>query len=195
MLTPVEVLGNVRIRTQTHVSVRLGDALALSVALANASLESHHLVEYAFSGQIRTEATRSRSELQLSGSEFASLFGARDDGRAAAACALPSRRVALLDESAEGKGFRARLEAALSCTLCERAPSTMWARFPAVRLAAIAALLRADDSQEALESVLGSFVITDARRVDDLKTTLEDGGLDLIFVSEVLGALAECATL
>ena len=60
--------------------MRLGDALALSVALANASLESRNLVEYAFSGQIRTEATRSRSELQLSGSEFASLFGASGFG-------------------------------------------------------------------------------------------------------------------
>jgi len=193
MLTPVEVLGNVRIRTKTHISVRLNDSLALSAALANASLESRNLVEYAFSGQIRTEVTQSRSELQLSGSEFASLFGARDDGRAAAACSLPSRRVALLDESVEGKGFRTQLEAALSCTLCEKAQSTTWGRYPAVRLAAIAALLRADDSQAALEAVLGSFVITDARRVDDLKTTLEDRGLDLIFVSEVIAALAECA--
>lgn len=195
MTTPVEVLGSVRVRTQAHVSVRLSDSLALSAALANASLESRNLVEYAFSGQIRTDVTHSHAELRLSGSEFASLFGARDDGRAAAACSAPSRRVAVLDESVEGKDFRKRLEAALSCTLCEKAQSTMWERFPGVRLAAIAALLRADDSQAALESVLGSFVVVDARRVDDLKTTLEDSGLDLIFVSEVLGALAECAAL
>ena len=195
MLTPVEVLGNVRVRTQTHVSVRLGDSLALSVALSNGSLESDHLVEYAFAGQIRSDAIRARSELQLSGSEFASLFGARDDGRSAASCPSASKRVAVLDGSAEGQSFRKQLESALSCTLCEKVPLAMWQRFPGVRLAAIAALMRADDSQVALEAVLGSFVVIDARRVDDLKTSLEDGGIDLIFVSEVLGALSECATM
>ena len=68
-------------------------------------------------------------------------------------------RVAVLDGST-GKSFRKRLESALSCTLCEKVPLAMWERFPGVRLAAIAALMRADDSQAALEAVLGSFVIT-----------------------------------
>ena len=195
MFTSVEVVGDVRVRTQRHIAVRLNDALALAVALSSGAVEGGNLIEYAFSGTVRTDALAQRQPLGLTASEFATLFGARGDGRAAPACAQASKRIAELDESTEGARVRRRLEAALLCTLSEQASAAIWKRYPGVRLAAVAALHREDDANAALAAVLGGFVAVDARRVDDLKTAIEDDGVDLIFVSEVLGALAECAAL
>lgn len=195
MFTAVEVVGDVRVRTQQHIAVRLSDSLALAVALAGATIEGQNLIEYAFSGTVRTDALAQRRPLSLTASEFATLFGARDDGRAAPACAQVSKRIVELDGSPEGASARRRLEAALRCTLSEQASAAIWKRHPGVRLAAVAALHRAEGANEALEAVLGGFVAIDGRRVDDLKIAIEDDGVELIFVSEVLGALAECAAL
>ena len=89
--------------------------------------------------------------------------------------------------------MRARLEEALVCTLGEAAPAGIWKKHPGVRLAAAVALHRDEDATEALSAVLGGLVAADSRRVEDLKTSIEDAGVDLIYVSEAVSALGECA--
>ena len=134
---------------------------------------------------MRTDALAQRP-LSLTASEFATLFGARDDERAAPACArfqahCRARRVA------GRRSARRRLERRCAHAF-EQASAAVWKRHPGVRLAAVAALHRAEGANEALEAVLGGFVAVDGRRVDDLKIAIEDDGVELIFVSEVLSA-------
>jgi hypothetical protein len=192
-MLPVEVLGDVRVRTQQHVAVRLNDANALAVAVISASIEPVELLEYAFDGTVRRDALEARAQLALTAHEFGALFGARGDGQASAFCAYPSKKLAALDASPTGVAMRRRLEQALVCTLVEAAPASIWQKHPGVRLAAAVALHRDEDATEALSAVLGGLVAADSRRVEDLKTALEDAGVDLIFVSEAVSALGECA--
>ena len=192
-MVPVEVLGDVRVRTQQHVAVRLNDSDALAVGVMSASVEPVELLEYAFDGAVRRDALEARAQLALSTPEFGALFGARGDGQASALCAYPSKRVSALDASPTGLAMRARLEEVLVCTLGETAPASIWQRHPGVRLAAAVALHREEDATDALSAVLGGLVAADSRRVDDLKISVEDAGVDLIFVSEAVSALGECA--
>ena len=192
-MLPVEVLGDVRVRTQQHVAVRLSDASAIAVAALSASVEAIELLEYAFDGTVRRDALEARAQLAMTAHEFAALFGARGDGQASAFCACASKKLAALDASPTGVAMRERLEQTLVCTLVEAAPASIWRKYPGVRLAAAVALHREDDATDALSAVLGGLVAADTRRVEDLKTSLEDAGVDLIFVSEVVSALGECA--
>jgi len=192
-MVPVEVLGDVRVRTQQHVAVRLNDSDALAVGVMSASVEPVELLEYAFDGAVRRDALEARAQLALSTPEFGALFGARGDGQASTLCAYPSKKLAALDASPTGVATRARLEEALVCTLVEAAPASIWQKHPGVRLAAAVALHRDEDATEALSAVLGGLVAADSRRVDDLKTSIEDAGIDLIYVSEAVSALGECA--
>jgi len=192
-MLPVEVLGDVRLRTQQHIAPRLSDANALAVGVVSGSVEPVELLEYGFDGTVRRDALEHQQALALTDAEFAALFGARGDGQAAALCAHSTKRILELDASPTGVAMRRRLEAALVCTMGESAPQAIWKRHPGVRLAAAVAVHRADEAGEALSAVLGGVVAADMRRVDDLKISLEDAGVDLIFVCEAASALAECA--
>ena len=190
-MLPVEVIGDIRARTQQRIAVKLNDASGLMVSVASGSVEAKELLEFALDGTVRMEAIEARGELALSGSEFSSLFGAKEDGSASSLCAFASKKVAEIDASPSGRCARKDIEDALVCTLNESAPAAIWAKYPGVRLAAVVALHRQDDATEALAAVLGGVVSADRRRVEDLKIAIEDNGVDIIFACEAIQALAE----
>ena len=94
------------------------------------------------------------------------------------------------EASTEAKGLREMLEEALITTLKEDAQGKLWRQSPTTRIAASVALFRTTDAQACLSAVVGGMVPTDARRVDDLKTRIEDGGVDVMVVCQALRALA-----
>ena len=57
-------------------------------------------------------------------------------------------------------------------------------------LAAEVALCRASDAHMCLDAVVGGMVRADERRVDDLKTSVEDSGLDIMIVAQAIFSLA-----
>jgi hypothetical protein len=190
----LEALQAVRERTQDLISVRLPDASALALALACGSAEAEDLVGYGFEGAVRADALAALPKLALSDSEFGAIFGTAEPSRPAPYATMPCRRLKALAEGEDAHRLRFRQEVSLTCTLQEPAQRAAWERLPAVRLAALVALLRASDSEACVNFVTGGLVAADARRVDDHKADLEDAGLDIVFVSEVMTALAEAAT-
>jgi hypothetical protein len=190
-MLPVEVVGAIRARTHERVAVKLNDASGLAVSIASGSVEPKELLEFAFDGTVRRDALEARADLALSGDEFASLFGAKEDGSASSLCTFASKKIAEVDASSSASSMRKRIEGALVCTLNEAAPAAIWKRHPGVRLAAVVALHRQDDATEALSAVLGGVVSADRRRVEDLKIGIEDEGVDLIFASDAIQALSE----
>ena len=190
----LEALQAVRERAHNHVSVRLPDASSLALALACGSVEAEDLVGYGFEGSVRSDALAAMPKLALSDDEFGAIFGTRDPSRPAPFATMPCRRLKALSEGEDANRLRFRQEVSLTCTLLEPAQRAAWDRFPAVRLAAFAALVRASDSEACMHTVVGGLVTADARRVDDHKADVEDAGIDIVFVSELLTALAEAAT-
>ena len=86
--------------------------------------------------------------------------------------------------------MRTLLEDALLTTLKEEVQGKLWKSSSIARLAASVALCRTTDAQGCLSSIVGGMVPTDARRVDDLKTRIEDVGIDVMLASQALRALA-----
>ena len=180
------VVGSVRNRTRDHVSIALPDLDALTIALAAGSVDAEALIEYMHEGVVRTEALADASSLALSDYDFTSLYG-----RSSVADPLGVHaRILEHEASPEAKWLREMLEEALITTLKEDAQGKLWRQSPTTRIAESVALFRTTDAQACLSAVVGGMVPTDARRVDDLKTRIEDGGVDVMVVCQALRALA-----
>ena len=171
--------------------VRVNDAVALSVALAAGCVEADELLEFLLEGQVRSAALAQRARLRLVDAQFQAIF-------ASAPIVLcrreaPLQRVAALFARPEAAALLRAVEQALVVTLLEAEPKARWERAPAVRLAAVLGVVRADDPTHAcLEAVLGGLVAADKRKVEDLKAEIEDDGLDILLVAEAVRVLVAC---
>ena len=191
MLTTLQTI---RERVHAHVSVRVYDAVAVSIALACSLLESDDLVSYMFEGSVRREVLANRETLALTDAEFTDLFGVTDPAKPAQYNMMPSKRLKSVTAMNGLQQLRAQQELALTCTLLEAPQKSAWDKYPFVRLAAFVALLRTSEYEQCVSAVVGGLVRADARRIDDLRSTIEDGGIDIIFVCEVVTGLAESVT-
>ena len=186
-----QVLSQVRERTRAHVSVALTDHDALVVAITCGMEEAHALLEYSQSRGVRADTLAHASRLRLSDDEFCALFGTPDPSSAQARHpGNAPQRLVEYESLPEAAAMRARLEAALGTTLGEGAQRGAWAANPAIRVAAQVALCRSTDARACLASVLGGMVRADERRVEDLKTSVEDAGLDIMVTAQAIAALA-----
>lgn len=186
-----QVMTLVRERTRAHVSVALTDHDALVIALACGMEESRALLEYAQSRTVRTDALAHTERLALSDDEFCALFGTPDPSSPQARHpGNAPQRLVEYEGLPEAATMRGRLETALGTTLGEGAQRGAWTANPAIRVAAQVALCRATDARACLASVLGGMVRADERRVEDLKTSVEDAGLDIMVTAQAIAALA-----
>ena len=176
-----------RERARAHVSVALSDVDALTIALAAATVEAEALLEYACEGNVRADALRSRAALRMGDDDFVALFGAHGQHHHQSHATIVAH-----EATPEAKDTRTMLEAAMGTTLRETAQRAQWSRSSLTRVAASAALLRAApfDAQACLSAVVDGVVQTDLRGVEDLKTRIEDEGIDVMSVSHALRALA-----
>lgn len=83
------------------------------------------------------------------------------------------------------------MESALRCTLAESSPKAAWKR-AVTRLATYVAMQFANH-EDAVASVLGCVVRADTRRVDELRSIMEERGQDTLAVLEMINALGEAA--
>lgn len=179
------VLTDARARARAHVGASLPDLDALTIALAAATVEAEALLEYACEGNVRADALRARAALRMNDDDFVALFGAQGQQQHQSHATLAAH-----EATPEAKDARALLEAAMGTTLREAAQRAQWTRSGLTRVAAFAALLRGEGAQACLSAVVGGMVQTDVRGVEDLKTRVEDEGIDVMAVSHALRALA-----
>ena len=178
-----------RERARAHVGATLSDLDALTIALAAGTVEAEALIEYACEGDVRVDALRSRAALRMCDDDFVALFGAQP-GQHQHPNHTGHASVAAYEATPEAKDARALLEAAMGTTLRETAQRAQWTRSAITRVAAFASLLRGEGAHVCLSAVAGGVVQTDVRSVEDLKTRIEDDGIDVMSVSHALRALA-----
>lgn len=180
-----ECLSEVRKRASRFITIRLQDVDALTIALISAMLESHDLLEYAYEGTVRLDAISNTNHICCSTHEFAALFGASVLG----AHGVASAKLRAVYARPETKKAMSKIESALQTTLTERAQSALWKKSMSTRAAAYIALFRPTDSVECLSAVVGGLVHADLRLLDDLRQTIEDDGIDIMLVHELVRGL------
>lgn len=153
--------------------------------------EGRAMLEYHAEKSVRVESIKSMGSIALTDDEFVILFGTSDPTAATKISRFASpKAVVEFEELPEAKAMRVRLEAALSTTLSEAAQRNAWKTTPNIRVAAQVALFRDSDAAQCLSAVVGGMVRADERRVDDLKTCVEDETLDIMILSQAITALA-----
>tara|TARA_B110001452_G_scaffold237816_2_gene217901 strand:+ start:3636 stop:4145 length:510 start_codon:yes stop_codon:yes gene_type:complete len=164
------------------------DADALFIAIVAGSVEASEIIDYTFEGTVRSEVTNRLDALSMRIGEFTMLFGAHTMGRQL----VVSRSLIEVCERPEAKAVLGAVECALTTTLSEASQQQLWSKCLPTRVASYLALCRHSDGMECLSSVLGGIVHADSRQLDDLQTTIEDAGLDIMFVTELTRALVSC---
>ena len=133
---------------------------------------------------MRADAHAHCAALALSHEEFDAIF--HEDALS------QSRRFGLTTALGEGERDperqrqRAAIEAALRLTLAEKQQRDLWESSPRVRTRALLATLRKDDAARCLAHALGGVLGSDLRRVDDLRATTEEDGIDLMSVAALI---------
>ena len=175
-------MGTVRARAHRHLSIAVSDFDALVLSLAASSLDAVELIEFVAGGAVRSEALKAREDLALKDDEFCLLFAQRE------VCA--SSKASQLERGCpEARQARAAIEQTLITTLREREQGSAWQASAVVRLAAHVAFCRKQGTG-CVDAVVGGVINTDLRKVDDLRTAIEDEGLDVLSFSQSLRALA-----
>jgi len=186
------VISGVRDRTRLHLSIALSDLDSVTIALASGSVDATSLIEYMHDGVVQSDALTAATELALCDADFVSLYtrSATVDGAGGCYPHPTHARVAEHEACAEARELRKLLEEALVTTLKEEAQGKLWRSSATTRVAASIALFRTSDAQACLSAIVGGMVPTDARRVDDLKTRIEDHGVDVMMLCQAMRALA-----
>jgi hypothetical protein len=151
---------------------------------------------------LQLDSTRARRgverarEIGIKPEEVVALFG--PGGLVAQGCAVHDSRVLqAVQPVVATEGFCAAeraLARALSCTLAERNAKAAWA-LPSCRLCAYVALHADEDVYiELLGLLVGKVVLTDARRLDDLRSRIAEEGIDAILLNRCAMALGEAAS-
>lgn len=186
-----ETLQCIRERTRAFISISLTDFDALNISIVCGMIESVALLEYTQERTVRADSIAAQEKLAITDDEFIVLFGTVDP-----AALRPrqssgdTKRILEYENLAESREYRKRIETALITTLLEDSQKKAWHSSAAIRVAAQVALCRSTDAAACLSSVIGGMVRADRRRIDDLRCTIEDDGLDIMVVAQAAAALA-----
>lgn len=195
-------LEEIRSRVETALCISTGtmsqkDTTALAL---QARLDEPEGVSELFELQLNSVRARRgiehASAIAIKFDELATLFGA--DSLVTQRCAVHDSPVwravnPIVTTQAFGAAERA-MARALSCTLAERNAKAAWG-LPSCRICAYLALHAKDEVYIAMLSLLvGKVVMTDARRLDDLRSRIADEGIDAILLNRCAVALGEAAT-
>lgn len=120
-------------------------------------------------------------KIAVSDGEWAGLFGKKSvESRV--------RPLVALDENKDMIRFNDELSAALKCSLAETRIRERW-RSTLTRTAAYVGL-HAEEAESRVEAVLDGIVGADSRRVDDVRSRIEDCGANELLLSRAVLALA-----
>tara|TARA_B100001173_G_scaffold109609_1_gene94889 strand:+ start:1195 stop:1770 length:576 start_codon:yes stop_codon:yes gene_type:complete len=126
-------------------------------------------------------AQQHRERIAITDSEFEALFGVDAVLGVSAAATTQINNPAFAAHAQS-------LVHALRCTLAEQRAKAAWAR-PATQLGCYLAL-HMDDAEERLSTCLGGVVRGDVRRLDDIRSLVEDNGADHMLLTQTVLALA-----
>jgi hypothetical protein len=149
----------VRARLRALWPVEVSDTTALVVGACATMRKADATIDLACERRLAPIVLKNLSSLAINAAEFTVLLKTAS-----------IRTVGTLGALAESEWFKTRkagAEKALSCTLAEASGALLWAK-PAVQLATVLSFQCSFDTIQILDSVFGSVVRSDVRRVEDL---------------------------
>lgn len=173
-------------RVSQAVSMSLSNSKILALSLFASSSMDEELCDLVFSGFTRMEIGRAlpTGRLHITDEEWDAFFSRQS---------IPVGTTDSVRQLAARPEFAAyvnRIESALSLTLQEPDAALAWSA-PTVRLACFVALHTKESTHERIQSVLGTLLRSDARRLEDLRATLDDEGSDVLLLEECTRMLCQ----
>lgn len=167
---PHNICQNIRKRIYTTSFIKDVDLMTMSI-LAGCN-EAEEALEFVCSRSAYKELKSQIDDLSLRSEEWSALFS---DRCVSSGCV----------HVASSEVFRAiskRIEAGMPCTLMELDQSHRWGH-PLVRVAVYIALHSKRDAEERVSAVVGPVVRTDVRKLEDLRSSFENEGSDIIMLT------------
>ena len=181
----VTAVAAIRARVAERIGPWVKDPECVQMALASAMREPGEMLEFLFSRTVAKEAHKNAKSIAMTIGEWGALVGSQSR------VTKPAPVEVLCDDKAFKAGIQ-QVQNALRCTVEERDIAPTWSR--AVTKTACVLAMHTENHEDFLESALGSVVKADARRLDDLRETLEQEGTDTMAMAAAIVALAEIVT-
>ena len=177
-----EVMGPLRDRVAKAVGARLDDKLSLQLALACAMREPDDLVQFIAPRHVAAAVLKHRAAVAVTPEEWSIVFGhdappLRDGG------------ITAVVQSGEFQPEIARIGESMKCTVAETEQGVRYARAWTRALCYVA--VHFEEADDALASAVGTLVRADARRMEELRETLDEEGVETILMTKMLKALSE----
>tara|TARA_B110000858_G_scaffold102713_1_gene117787 strand:+ start:49 stop:615 length:567 start_codon:yes stop_codon:yes gene_type:complete len=177
-----DVFALIRQRVASVVPQRLDDKNVLQLALVCGMRENEAVVGMLFPPLVERTAARQKDALAITSLEWQILFGT-------GTVPLKDGGLTKLVLSEEFQKPTHRLEAAMRNTIAESIPSAMWQKAWARALCYVG--MHMYDPDTSIESVLGTLVKADSRRMEELTAEVDDEGCDTMLMSKIVSALSE----
>jgi hypothetical protein len=182
--TRVEILEGIRTRVCSEIKHTLTPHEAVAVSLAATAPRDRDVVFGMLLNNTQAKnATRSSDSIAPTDIEWAFVFGDKT-----APIVRDGGLVGLTREEAFA-GCHQQLEAALRCSLMETRSKMAWDK--ALTKAGCYLALHSEDAESRVAACLGGIVRADSRRLDDVRSSIEDGNVDHMLLAKVVLAIAE----
>ena len=161
-----------KIRKRIHTTSFIKDVDLMTMSILAGCNEAEEALEFLCSRSTYKELNSQIDDLSLRSEEWSELFSDR---------CVSSGSV----EVASSEEFRAiskRIEAGMPCTLMELDQSHRWGH-PLVRVAVYVALHSKRDAEERVSAAIGPVVRTDVRKLEDLRSSFENEGSNIIMLT------------
>lgn len=176
----------IRARVTSGVGSWLKDDECIQLAIASAAREPRDLIEFMFKPSVARLIASNAATLKMlavSVEEWVALFGPHVG---------PGRRTALLEKASGEHGFATHvttLQNSLRTTVSEKAQGSVWTR--TWNKAVCVAAMHLHNHEEFLAGSLGNVVRADSRRLEELRSQLDDAGVETMLLAQVFEALAQ----
>ena len=173
------------VRVAKAVTMKLSPAKAVTLSLFASSNTSKELCDFLFSGYTRKEigSALSKDELNMTDDEWNFLFSRHSMpvGTSESIRKLVTRPEFVLEVK--------RIESVLSLTLQESDAALAWSA-PSTKISCFLAM-HGESTHDRIESVLGILLRSDARKLEDLRTTMEEEGPEIVLLADCTRVLCQ----
>jgi hypothetical protein len=162
-----------KIRKRIYSTSFIKDVDLMTMSILAVCNEAEEALEFVCSRSTYRELKSQIDDLSLRSEEWSALFS---DRCVSSGCV----------DVVSSEGFRAiskRIEEGMPCTLMESDQSRRWGH-PLIRVAVYVALHSKRDVEERVSAAIGSVVRTDVRKLEDLRSSFENEGSNLIMLTK-----------
>lgn len=178
-----QVIVALRERVNSNVAARLGDRESIQIALAAALRDADDVLGFLLPQHLAKLATKSKEKFKMTTAEWTSLFGVGTQ-------AVRDGGIADIVSSTEFVPITVKMAAALRTTIGEKDQAVVWGRAWAKMLVYVATHM--DSPEDTLLSVLGTIIKADNRRIEEMYSSIDDDGPEVLLMTRCIVALSEC---